>query len=351
MKNSSKNNLPFVSIIIPCRNEEKFIGKCLDSIITQDYPKNKLEVLIVDGMSEDKTREIIRKYIQKYSFVKILNNPKRITPIAMNIGIKSARGDCIILVNAHSILDKRFLKYSTEYLKKTGADAVGGRLNTINDSSSIITQAIPLAADSAFGAGGKRYRTRTKEGWVKDTLPYCIYPKEIFQKIGLIDEELIRGQDAEFNYRILKHNGKIYYTPKIQSYLHVRPTLKKLWKQHFQYGYFKPLVTQKSSILLTWRQLIPGTFVGSLIISVILSAMYKPFLWFFLFILGSYIIVNLVFSLKISLKKGFRFFFILPFVFATLHFSYGLGYLKGIWDFILLKRHKKKKIKDMPLTR
>ena len=351
MKNSPKNNLSFVSIIIPCRNEEKFIGKCLDSIIAQDYPKDKLEVLIVDGMSEDKTREIIRKYIQKYSFVKILDNPKRITPTAMNIGIKKARGSMITLVNAHSILDKNFLRYSTEYLWKTGADAVGGRLNTIVDSFSIVAQAIPLAANSVFGAGGKRYRSRTKEGWIRDTLPYCVYHKNIFQKIGLLDEELIRGQDAEFNYRILKHNGKIYYTPKIQSYLHVRPTLKKLRKQHFQYGYFKPLVTQKSSVFLAWRQLIPGIFVGSLIVSLALSAIYRPFLWLFLLILGSYIIANLAFSLKISLKKGFKFFFVLPFVFATIHFSYGFGYLKGIWDFIILKKHKKKKIEDIPLTR
>ncbi|NQS90703.1 glycosyltransferase family 2 protein, partial [Patescibacteria group bacterium] len=339
------NNLPIVSIIIPCRNEEKFIDKCLDSIISQNYSRGRLEILVVDGRSEDETRKIVAGYTSKYPFIKLLDNSAKITPVAMNIGIRKAKGDVIILVNAHSILDGNFLKYSIEYLIKTGADAVGGTLRTVNDNYSIIAQAIPLAADSVFGTGGRRYRTRTKEGWVKDTLPYCAYHKEIFKEIGLIDEELIRTQDAEFNYRILRHGGKIYYTPKIKSSLHIRPTLKKLCQQHFQYGYLRASLTQKIGILLTWRQLIPGAFTGSLAISLILSIIYRPFLWLFLFIIGSYIIVNLGFSLRISLKKGLRYFPVLPLTFVTLHFSYGIGYLKGIWDFMILKRYKKKKIK------
>lgn len=351
MKNFTKNNLPFVSIIIACRNEEKFIGRCLDSIVANDYPEKKMEILVVDGLSEDRTREIISRYAQTNSSVKFLINRDKITPIAMNIGIKRARGDIVILVNAHCILDKYFLKYSTEYLAKTGADAVGGMLNTINDKHSSIAEAIPLGVDSIFGAGGRRYRTRTKEGWVRDTLPYCAYRKAIFEEIGLIDEELIRAQDGEFNYRILRRGGRIYYTPKIKSYLHIRPTFNKLWRQHFQYGCFKPLVTQKVGVILTLRQLIPAIFVTSLIILLMLSVFFKPFLWLLLFVVGSYIITNLGFSLKISQKKGLKYFFILPGVFATVHFGYGIGYLKGIQDYIIFKKHKKKKIKDLTLTR
>jgi len=231
------SDLSLISIIIPCRNEEKFIGKCLDSIVGQVYPKDKLELFVVDGMSTDKTREVVREYGQTYSFIAILENRMKVTPFAMNIGIRSSQGEVIILVNAHSILDKDFLKNNIEYLNKTHADAVGGMLNTINVGASIISKAIPLATDSIFGAGGRRYRSRIQEGFVKDTLPYCAYRKELFDKIGLIDEDLIRDQDEEFNYRILKNGGKIFFTPKIKSYLHVRPTLKKLWKQHFQYGY------------------------------------------------------------------------------------------------------------------
>lgn len=341
-----------ISIIIPCRNEEKYISKCLDSIIKQEYPINNLEVFIVDGMSQDETRRMVKKYIQKYSFIKLLDNPNKIVPIALNLGIKEAKGDIIIMVNAHSTLDKDFLRYNLEYLKKTGADAVGGKLNTVNDNYSIIAQAIPLAADSPLGSGGKRYRNKVEEGWVKDTLPYCAYPKILFNKIGLIDEELIRDQDEEFNYRILKFGGKIFYTPKIISHLQIRPSLKKFWRQYFQYGYFKVRVAQKVGIIFTWRQLVPAIFVSSLMFTGVMSFFNEFFLWLFILIIGLYTIVNFSFSLIISIKK--KELKLLPSLivsFITLHFSYGLGYLKGIWDFIVFKKHLKKKIKDMPLTR
>lgn len=346
-----KNNLSSVSIIIPCRNEEKFIAKCLDSIIANDYPEENLEVLVVDGMSDDGTKEIVSEYTLKNSFIRLLSNVDRITPTAMNIGIKRARGDIVILVNAHSILDGNFLKYSIEYLAKTGADAVGGMLNTINEDKTLFAQAIPLAADSIFGSGGRRYRSRTEEGWVKDTLPYCAYPKEVFEKIGLIDEELVRDQDEEFNYRILRKGGKIYYTPQIKSYLHIRPSLKGLWRQHFQYGYFKVRVAQKVGAVLTWRQLIPSVFVSSLILTGLSSLFSNYFLWLFLLIVVLYLSANLAFSFSIALKKGLKLLPALLISFATIHFSYGIGYLKGIWHFLILKRHLSGKIQDIKLTR
>jgi len=345
-------NSPLISIVIPCRNEEKHIGKCLDSIVANDFSEGGLEVLVVNGLSEDATEDVVREYARRYPFVRLLRNADRITPIAMNIGIKSAKGDVVILVNAHSVLDKNFLIHSIEYLEKTGADAVGGTLRTINDIDSLIARAIPLAADSALGAGGRRYRTRTEEGWVRDTLPYCAYRKEIFEKVGLIDEDLVRAQDAEFNYRILRSGGKIFYTPKIKAHLHTRPTLGKLWRQHYQYGCHKPLVTRRAGMALMWRQSIPGLFLGSLFVSLILTLICRPFLWLFLFILSSYVIAVLIFSLIVSINNGIRYLFVLPVVFVTLHFSYGIGYLKGVMYLVLAARHRSsKKAKDLPLTR
>jgi glycosyltransferase involved in cell wall biosynthesis len=344
-------SFPLVSIIISSRNEEKFIGKCLDSIVGQVYPKEKLELLVVDGMSRDKTREIVKEYSQIYSFIKLLENPMKVTPFAMNIGIRSSHGEVVILVNAHSILEKNFLHNSIDYLKKTDADAVGGMLQSINEGSSLIAKAIPITTDSIFGAGGKRYRSRLDEGFVKDTLPYCAYRKEVIEKIGLIDEELIRDQDEEFNYRILKNGGKIYYTPKIRSYLFIRPSLKKLWKQHFQYGYFKPLVLKKIGGILTWRQTIPSLFVSSMVITGILSFFMREALWCFLFISGLYITINLIFSSILSVRKGFQLFPFITVSFATLHISYGIGYVKGIFDFIVFKRHLRRKREDLEITR
>lgn len=351
MKNFKNNNFPFVSIIIPCRDEEKFIGRCLDSIIAQDYPKDKIEVLILDGRSTDRTREIVKKYTQKYPFIKVLDNPRKIAPAALNIGIKKARGGIIIRMDAHNVYEESYVSKCVKYLKEYNVDNVGGIWIMLPANNTIVAKSIALALSYPFGAGNAYYRIGIKKPRYVDTVPFGCYKREVFDKVGLFDEELLRGQDAEFNARLRKNGGKILLVPEIVSYYYARDSLSKLWKMHFQYGYFKPLTAKKIGNVYTVRQLIPGAFVGSLIISLVLSAIYRPFLWLFLFILGSYIIANLAFSLKISLKKGFRFFFVLPLVFATIHFSYGLGYLKGIWDFIILKRHKKKKIEDMPLTR
>lgn len=351
MNRITNDHLPFVSVIIPCRNEEKFIGTCLESIIAQDYPKDKLEVLVVDGMSEDRTREVLEEYVKRCSFIKVLDNPRRITPAAMNIGIENARGDLIVIINSHAYIDSGFLRESVQALKRTKADAVGGTLSTINMGDGIISKAIPHALDSVFGAGGKRYRTRKEEGFVSDTLPYCLYKREVFDRIGLIDEDLVRDQDEEFNYRLLKEGGKIYYSPRIRSYLYARPSLKKLWNQHFQYGYFKPLVAKKTGLAFSWRQVIPALFVGSLAFSAILSFIFKPSIWLFGAVLSSYLFANLIFSFLISLKTGPKYLFVLPAIFAAIHFSYGTGYIKGVIDFLLMKKHRKGGIGDIGLTR
>jgi glycosyltransferase involved in cell wall biosynthesis len=350
-QSSIAKDLPLISIIIACRNEEKFIGKCLDSIIHQVYPKDRLEVLVVDGESTDKTKDVVKKYVQVYPFIRLLENSRKVTPAAMNIGIKNSKGDVIILVNAHSILDKSFLENSIGSLNRTNADAVGGRLKAIHEGSSLMTKAIPLATDSIFGAGGKRYRSRLEEGFVKDTLPYCAYRREIIDRVGLIDEDLIRDQDEELNYRILKKGGKIYYSPQIKSYLFIRPSLKKLWKQHFQYGYFKPLVVKKVGGIMTWRQAIPSLFVSSILLTGILSFFTFYALACFLFILGLYVITNFFFSFVQSVKKKVK---LIPFVsvsFATLHVSYGMGYIKGMFDFMIAKRHLRQRLDDLQITR
>lgn len=340
-----------VSIIIPCRNEEKFVSKCLDSIIDNDYPKDKLEILVVDGMSEDQTRETIEKYTRKCPFIKLLNNPKKITPCALNIAIKYAKGGIIMRMDVHTTYEKDYIFKCVRYLKEYSADNVGGIWITLPGAKTLKAEAIATVLSSSFGVGNSYFRTGVKEPKLVDTVPFGCYRREVFEKIGLFDEDLIRNQDDEFNLRLIKNAGKILLVPEIVSYYYARDSLKKLWMMFFQYGYFKPLVAQKVSGVLTWRQLIPALFVGSLIFTGILSFFGKRFLWLFLFVVALYVVANTVFSFSVSLKKGLK---LLPFVaisFATLHLSYGIGYLKGIIDFVILKRHLKKKIKDIKLTR
>jgi len=333
---SAKNkSLPKVTVIIPVRNEEEYIEKCLNSILNCDYPHDLLEILIVDGMSEDSTKEIIGKFVNRAPFIRILDNPEKIVPVAMNIGIKNATGEIIIRMDAHTEYERDYISKCVEYLERTKADNVGGPLRP--RANSFLQRAISLAVTSIFGVGNAKFHFDNQEGFV-DTVTYGAYRKEVFEKVGLFDEELVRNQDDEFNYRLIKNGGKIYLTPEIKSYYYPRSSLKKLWRQYFEYGYWKVRVIEKHKLPASWRHLVPGTFVLSLIMFVILSLFSKWGVYILALILGSYLLTSLLFAIKISIRNGFRFLPVLPLVFATLHLSYGSGFIKGLRDFVISRK-------------
>lgn len=341
--------MSLVSIIIPCRNEEKYIGKCLDSVIAQDYTKDKLEVLVIDGGSEDGTKDIVESYAKRYSFIGLLNNPEKIVPTALNMGVKKAQGDVIIRMDAHSVYEKNYIQMCVSHLDAYNVDNAGGVCITLAGSNTLIAKAIALALSHPFGVGNAHFRIGAKEPKYVDTVPFGCYRKEIFDRIGLFDEDLVRGQDAEFNARLIKNGGKILLVPDIVSYYYARDSLSKLWKMYSQYGRSKPLMVKKIGHIFTLRQLVPAIFIGSLLVSLAISTLFRPSLWFFSFMSACYIIANLISSLKISLKNDLKCFFVLPMIFAILHLSYGIGYLKGIWDFIIFKKYKN--MGNIPLTR
>jgi cellulose synthase/poly-beta-1,6-N-acetylglucosamine synthase-like glycosyltransferase len=348
MNDYLKTNLPFVSIIIPCRNEEKFIGKCLDSILAQNYPKEKMEILVVDGMSEDKTRKIVKKFqISNLEFqIHLLDNLKKFVPAAMNISIKSAQGNIIIRIDAHAWMAKNFISKNVEYLEKSDANCVGGPIKSINDDS-FVGQTVALAMSSPFGVGDAKFRYSKKEEYV-DTVAFGAYRREVFDNVGLFDEEFIRNEDDEFNFRLTKSGGKIFFTPKIESYYYVRSSISKLWKQYFQYGYFKIKLIKKFKSIPSLRCLIPTIFVASLFITGISGIFSFILLLLFYIISGAYLLFILTGGLILSMKNdNLKHFFILPLIFAIIHFSYGIGFLKGILDFVILKRD----IKNIPLSR
>jgi len=351
MNNHCKTTIPLLSVIIPARNEENTITRCLNNIISNGYPQDKLEIIVVNGGSTDNTVSVLHEYNKKHRGIKVLENPQKVTPAAFNIGIKYARGSLIAIIGAHNYISKSYLLTAAKYLQENNVDCVGGIGTCIPADKKLITKAISSAINSRFGVGNSFRTNCPKEVVSADTVASPVYKREVLKKIGLFDEELLRGQDAELNARLRKNGGRILLVPEVVSYYYARDSLPKLWKMYFQYGYFRALIVKKIKSVFTYRQLIPAAFIASLVISAILTIAYKPFLWLFLFISGSYIIANLVFSVKISLKKDLKYSFALPLVFATLHFSYGIGYLKGLWDFIIFKKDKKGKIQDMPLTR
>ncbi len=335
MENLQKNNLPLVSIVVPCRNEEKFIEKCLESILNQDYPKKKLEILIVDGMSDDRTRNIIENYKLKIENLKLLDNPKKITPCAFNIGIKQAKGEIIIIMAAHSSYEKDYISKCVKYLNEYDADNVGGVIKTLSAKNRIIAKAITISLSHIFGTGGSYFRMGVKEPrWVDTVFGGC-YRREIFDKIGFFDERLVRNQDLEFNLRLRKAGGKILLVPDIVSYYYPKSNLKDFFKHNFKDGFWVTYPLKFGLKTFSWRHLMPLFFVSGLIGSGILGFFLSIFFGLFFFIIGLYLLVNIYFSVKITIKeKNLGYLFLTPITFVTRHVPYGLG---SIWGLIKAK--------------
>lgn len=340
-----------ITVIVPCRNEAKFIAKCLDSILANDYPRECLEVLVVDGMSDDGTRDVIQAYASKYSFIRLLDNPKKITPSALNIGVRCAKGEIIMRMDVHVEYQSNYIAGLLSVLLETGADNVGGLCITVPAKNTVIGNAIAIAMAHPFGVGNSYFRIGVSERRWVDTVPFGCYRREVFDRIGLFDEELIRNQDDEFNLRLIKNGGKILLIPEIVSYYYARDSLPKLWRMYFQYGYFKPLVGRKIGGVFTIRQLIPCTFVLGLFLLTILAPWLNLALLLDEALLSIYVIANLIAACITAARTKAMYCLALPLVFPVLHFGYGMGFLKGVVDFLLIRSFRRNVASDVGLSR
>lgn len=331
----------FISVIIPCRNEERYIKKCLDSLISQDFPKDKLEILVIDGMSNDGTRNIIKDYSKKNSFIKLLENKNKFTPFALNIGIKAALGRIIIRMDAHATYAKDYISKCVEYLDKYKADNVGGTLITVPGANTFVAKAIAIALSHPFGAGGSYFRIGSKKPrWVDTVFGGC-YKKEIFKKIGLYNEKLIRSQDFELNLRLRKKGGRVLLAPSIISYYYPSSTFKEFLKHNLVDGIWSTYPLKLVKMPFSIRHYIPLIFVASLISSAVLSVFFPIFLLLFLLIFGLYFTMNIYFSSKVTIQeRNFRYLFIMPIIFASRHAAYGLGSILGLLRIFLQKSSK-----------
>lgn len=327
----------FVSIVIPCRNEENYIEQCVDSMAKQSYGIENIEVLVVDGMSTDKTQEIIKKYSEKVPSVKLILNEKKVAPVAMNLGIKKAKGDIIIIFGAHSYMDKDYVKNSVEKLQDDNVAVVGGRI--INISENNLSEAISLSMGSPFGVGNALFRYSEKEEFV-DTVAFGAYKKEVFEKVGLFDEQFVRNQDDELNFRVSKAGFKMLLSPSIKSHYYTRGSLSKLWKQYYQYGFWKVRVIQKHKRPPAIRHLIPLIFVSGIILGTIVSIFSSLLRIAFFSVLGLYAILAGVYAVKACDKK-YKHVPRIMLCFLILHLSYGLGFLEGIFAFYISKNYNR----------
>ncbi len=321
----------FVSIIIPCRNEEKYIHRCLDSIIANDYPTDQIEVFVIEGRSTDRTPEICSAYAKKYPFIKLLDNPGKMQTLGTNIGLKKANGDIIIRMDAHVEYPQNYIFQLLSWLKEREVDCVGGIMRTRPGDSGTKAEAIALALPHPFGVGNSLFRIGITEPRYVNTVPYGCYKKEVFEKIGLFNENLDRTDDLEFNLRLKRAGGKILLVPEIESYYYARATLSALAKQNYANGLWVVYSLKFVKLPFSMRHLVPMAFVISLLSSLVLSLIYLNFIYLFAFVLSFYLIANLYFSFTLSLKKRLKLFPDLVLSFLTLHFSYGFGSMEGIY--------------------
>lgn len=335
--NTAGEKYPFVSLIIPTFNEEKYIGNILEQMLQQDYPFSKMEILVADGNSKDKTQEIVKKYSGENPQIRLLINEKQYVPFALNLGIKESKGEYILILGAHSSYPKNYISALINASISLDADNVGGLCIGKAPDNQVRSIAIAAALASPFGVGNSLFRIGVNKITKVDTVTFGCYKRSVFDKIGLFDEELLRNQDDELNARLIKHKGSIYLLPDISVTYFTRNSIQSVLKMFYQYGFFKPLVSLKIGKPTTVRQLIPFLFVSFILVSLIAGIWIHKY-WY---LLGAVMLLHtcmgIYFSIRIvSMQKNPKLILYLPWLFFLLQFSYGWGYIRGILKFIVL---------------
>jgi glycosyltransferase involved in cell wall biosynthesis len=335
----------FVTIVIPIRNEADFIERSLGAVLAQDYPADRMEILVVDGMSTDGTREIVRNLFEracestmkrsnvqtfKRANLRLLDNPDQVVPTAMNVGIREARGDVIIRVDGHCEIPPDYVSTCVHYLQTTDADNVGGMQDPVGDG--YMSEAIAVATSTPLFIGNAYFRYAEELRYV-DTVYLGAYPKDVLDELGGYDEELVRHQDYELNCRLRNAGGKILYTPELKTTYVPRGSLWALAKQYFQYGVWKVRVMQKMANAFRARHFAPTLFtlfaVGGMPLSLALPMVWVR--WLYVFGLTLYAVAAVTASIVEVAKRGrWKLLPVLPLAFATIHLSWGGGFWWGI---------------------
>jgi len=322
--------LPFITVVIPMRNEARHIGACLDSVLAQDYPPERMEVLVVDGRSDDRSREVVEEYARRDSRVRLLDNPRQIVPSALNTAIRAARGEIVARVDGHTSFAADYLREGVAALERSGADNVGGPM--VARGGGAIGDAVEMATSSPFGIGAY-FHYGTEDRFV-DTVYLGMWPRRVFERVGLFDEELVRNQDDEFNYRLRKLGGRIFLTPRMRSSYQNRQGLRALARQFYQYGVWKVRVCQKHPRQMSWRHFVPPAFVLALLLTGPLLLLLPALGRLGVVALLAYAGLIAAASVHAAVKKGAgRSKRWLPAVFTIIHVGWGLGFVVGLIRF------------------
>lgn len=324
-------HLPFVSALLVTRNEKDYIRMSLMSLINQTYPKSFYEIIIIDGESNDGTLDEVKSIQEEYCSddfsISIIQNPKRILAAGWNLGIKAAKGEYVVRIDAHSVATEDFIAKSVETMMRVDAVCVGGKLisKSLNGDDDIVSKVL----SSPFGVGNSSFRVSEQEGYA-DTAVYGLYKRSIFDEAGYFDEELVRNQDIEMHSRIKKAGGRFYFNPAIKCTYFTRNSVQKMLKQAYGNGQWNMVLLKRRSDALSTRHLVPFVFVLTVIGAIILGLIHPIFLTIGLAVVTMHLLLGVYFAaMKTKMIKQIL---VMPFLFLSLHFSYGLGYLRGLFN-------------------
>ncbi|MCU0652667.1 MAG: glycosyltransferase family 2 protein [Candidatus Pacebacteria bacterium] len=333
--------MPIIAtIVIPCRNEEKYIAICLDSLEKQSFPKESMEVIVVDGMSKDGTRSIVAGYERRCPWVKMMDNPLMTTPCAFNIGIKAARGECIMIMGAHAEYPRDYISKCVAALKSSGADNVGGMLMVKTMADTLTAKAIVFSLSSLFKS--RRLDESVNRPFIEvDTVFGGCYKKDVFKRVGMFNEGIVRHQDMEFNMRLKKSGGRILMFPDIKSCYYAKSSFKELAKHEFSDGMWVVYMIKFAKFPSKFRHYLPFLFILGAFSLAILSFIWWPFV-VLLAILGAvYFAANLNFAARIAAReKNPAYIFLIPLAFTVRYFGFGLGSIMGVARLFIPPRRK-----------
>ncbi len=327
---TSPQMLPRVSVIMPIRQEGSVIDRSLGAVLAQDYPRDQLEVIVVDGMSTDSTRDVVRAMQRNDPRVQLLDNPRGIVATGMNIGIGAATGDVIIRIDGHCIPARDYVRWCVVHLQRDGVDGVGGSVRTIGHTRT--GETIAVAMSSRFGVGDSRFRVSPDTTAFSDTVPFPAYWRTTIERAGPYDEELVRNQDDEYNYRLRKMGAKILLAADVRSDYYSRSTFRSLWSQFFQYGFWKVRVMQKHPYQMSVRQFVPPLFVVALLASLLTWAV-AGVGWPLLLLAGMYVSAAMIAAFLVAGRRNVGTIPSLLLAFVLIHLGYGAGFLKGLVRF------------------
>lgn len=328
-----------VSIIIPMRNEERYIGSCLESILANDFPEENREILVVDGDSTDGSRRIVEEICSKHASVRLLDNPDKIVPTGLNQAIRQARGRYIIRMDAHTEYPSDYVRNCVSELERTGAANVGGRCITLPGGDTLIAKTIALLTQTPAAVGNAAYRLGHGDRYV-DTVPFGAFRREVLLEVGLFREDLPRNQDYELNARIRSHGHKIFLSSKIYSYYHNVPTFRDFMRQAFLNGSWNAYCWRMYPASFCWRHAVPALFVAGLIGSLLLTLLFRPAAWLLASELFCYMLLASSAAVAIMRKREWNCALLAPWIMLSCHLVYGGASLVALFHLPSKSRKK-----------